>query len=63
MSEPAIFDFDAIRKAMSPETAEDEETFCETCYDSGWICYGIGVGDPHFRLCEECFNPKELPCP
>lgn len=36
---------------------------CSECEDGGWIMYGIGVGDPHFRPCDACGNPKGLLSP
>jgi len=36
---------------------------CSNCEGSGWECYGIGRGDPHFRVCPECGNPEGYECP
>lgn len=43
-----------------PEFYDDE---CSTCAGSGWECYGIGSGDPHFRECTTCLNPDNRPSP
>ena len=31
---------------------------CLTCEGDGWECYGLGRGDPHFRVCSSCGNPE-----
>jgi len=36
---------------------------CQACEGGGWECYGLGFGDPHFRVCSECGNPEGLNCP
>lgn len=40
-----------------------EREICPECEGCGWIAYGIGVGDPHFRECDACHNPEDLPRP
>lgn len=44
-------------------TAEGIESYCSACENSGWECYSVGMGDPHFRVCTLCGNPEGLPCP
>ena len=36
---------------------------CAVCVGSGWECYGLGRGDPHFRVCPSCGNPEGYECP
>jgi hypothetical protein len=61
--------FDAVHSVVTghpmPEqtVAEASEPKCQTCEGGGWICYGLGFGDPHFRECESCYNPKGWPKP
>lgn len=54
--------FEGIDRRFRAKPVETERE-CPKCFDSGWECYGIGRGDPHFRLCDECYNPKGHPCP
>jgi hypothetical protein len=53
-------DFDTIRARMQ-ELREPE--VCPACEGAGWECYGIGVGDPHFKVCEACHNPEAKSSP
>lgn len=46
-----------------PGSQPIEYVYCAHCDDGGWIMYGIGRGDPHFRICEECHNPRNYLCP
>lgn len=65
----AIFDFDAIAKAMrdlkTPEPDRDEELpYCHDCEDGGWEGYFTPTGGgPNFRVCEKCGNPRGIPRP
>ncbi len=61
MSESIIFDFSAI--AAASKSPSGPEIKCEACEDGGWECYGIGIGDPHFRICPHCHNPEGHPSP
>lgn len=70
MTRRAADDFDAIRARMlqirgeeDPEFAEVEQAACPMCEGGGWEAYGIGSGDPHFRECTLCHNPKGHPSP
>jgi hypothetical protein len=61
------FDFIDRKHSIRPfapgvlvETAPPE---CALCANTGWECYGLGHGDPHFRVCEMCGNPEDLPSP
>ena len=36
---------------------------CSNCENGGWECYGLGFGDPHFRVCKVCGNPNDYPSP
>jgi hypothetical protein len=56
------FDFIDIKfKRKAPEP--DPEPYCSSCENGGWECYGLGRHDPHFRVCQVCGNPDDLPCP
>ncbi len=57
------FDFIAKKFAMPVRDDDLEVKYCDACEDGGWECYGIGFGDPHFRECPECGNPKGYPSP
>lgn len=49
-----------------PEPMPDavpESEVCATCEGGGWESYGLGRGDPHFRECQTCGNPEDVPCP
>jgi hypothetical protein len=48
-----------------PETAEEvvKAEVCRLCDGGGWECFGLGYGDPHFRVCEDCGNPEGHPAP
>lgn len=41
----------------------EPEAVCDKCEGGGWEHYGLGWGDPHFRVCTKCENPEGLPCP
>ena len=62
MTEPAIFDYAAIRNALEQNGLE-EAPACPKCEGGGWEIYGLGRGDPHQRICTDCGNPEDLPCP
>jgi hypothetical protein len=55
--------FDYREPKAKPEEPEEAELVCLTCEGGGWECYGIGIGDPHFRECTKCHNPKNRPSP
>jgi hypothetical protein len=42
---------------------EDEDKICSRCEGAGWECYGIGQHDPHFKICEDCYNPLDRKSP
>jgi hypothetical protein len=53
-----VNDFKAIAERLKKPNDRVERQ-CPTCGDGdGWVCYATGRGDPHFRECGECFNPK-----
>lgn len=66
MTIPLADDFASIAAAMrkggdgEPEKAKPD---CHRCDNGGWEMYDLGRGDPHFRICEACGNPENLPCP
>jgi hypothetical protein len=45
------------------EQKHEAKPACSACEGGGWECYGLGFGDPHFRICPVCGNPDDLPCP
>ena len=51
------------RRKPEPEPEPEPERVCSSCEGGGWEYYGLGWGDPHFRVCRECLNPEGLPCP
>ena len=51
-----------ICKRFSWRALMDGEV-CPKCEGGGWECYGLGFGDPHFRVCDLCGNPEDFPCP
>lgn len=59
--------YDAIHSIITgrapSEEPKVEEPVCDACEGGGWEMYGIGHMDPHFRVCEVCFNPDGHPCP
>ena len=57
------FDFIDRKFSQKPRDEPRPEPECQTCFNSGWRCYGIGIGDPHFEECPTCYNPQRLPCP
>lgn len=59
---PIAEDFAGIAEAMLA-IADEEPAVCPKCEGGGWECYGLGYADPHFRVCDECYNPEGLPCP
>lgn len=60
-------DFAAIRARMTEigndNTVISDDGTCPKCEGGGWTMYGLGHGDPHFRVCEECGNPNGNPSP
>ncbi len=42
---------------------QNEPQVCPVCEGGGWVHYGLGRGDPHFKQCERCGNPEDFPCP
>lgn len=50
-----------LLEALQGKKEHAEE--CSVCSGGGWICYGIGIGDPHFKECDKCGNPENLECP
>jgi len=69
-SAPGIFvDTDAMwRATMDVATSHTPAermilAVCPNCEGGGWEHYGLGFGDPHFRVCSECGNPEGLDCP
>lgn len=46
-----------------PDCGNAKNRTCPTCEGGGWECYGIGIGDPHFRECLTCHNPEGHPQP
>lgn len=65
MTDFAADDFAAIRARMVEINAEQEHeaVVCSACEGGGWEAYGLGHGDPHFRVCTACGNPEGLPSP
>ncbi len=67
MTNFAADDFAAIRARMAeindPKAHRPDVPICTTCEGGGWEAYGIGRGDPHFRVCTACGNPEDLPSP
>jgi hypothetical protein len=54
----SVYDFRAIADRMKAPN-DQVELQCKTCGDGdGWICYGTGDMDPHFRECDDCRNPN-----
>lgn len=51
-----------MREIKDEEQVEDEG-YCSACEGGGWECYGLGRGDPHFRVCTVCGNPNGHPSP
>ncbi len=51
------------QKLATAVEIEPEIPYCQTSEDGGWIAYGLGRGDPHFRVCDDCGNPFKRPCP
>jgi len=47
----------------SAKPEPDTQDTCSVCEGGGWIAFGLGHGDPHFRVCDQCFNPEGHPCP
>ena len=60
-----VDDFAAINQALRSVRAGSDNPgpVCIACEDGGWIMYGLGVGDPHFRECDVCYNPEGHPSP
>lgn len=54
--------FDDIDRQFRRKAPEPEPV-CEKCEGGGWEWYGLGWGDPHFRVCDRCYNPEGLPSP
>lgn len=77
MSTPIADEFGEIRRrvdelraeresmlaARPPASEAGEDTICFACEGGGWIAYGLGHNDPHFRVCDACNNPQGLPSP
>lgn len=63
----AVYDFSGIaarlREIKSGPETDNTVTYCSACEDSGWVYYGTGHNDPHFKECEECGNPNNFHCP
>lgn len=60
----AADDFDAIRARLLELRGDTPtEYFCPECEGDGWVAYGIGKGDPHFKECETCGNPNNQKSP
>lgn len=57
--------YDAIRSIVEGRAMPEPEPepTCNKCEGGGWEMYGIGRGDPHFRVCEACDNPEGYPSP
>lgn len=61
-----VFDFASVAahlKKDAPSASQEKASYCSACENGGWECYGIGLGDPHFRECKECGNPLGLESP
>jgi hypothetical protein len=64
MMKSIIFDHDAIGTEMVKiKRGSEPEVTCEACEDGGWEMFGLGINDPHFRICPKCGNPNNHPCP
>lgn len=66
MTQHAANDFASIAMRMRElrgEPIPTAEPTCRTCEGGGWECYGLGIGDPHFRTCPACGNPEGHPSP
>lgn len=62
---PIADDYANIRSRLAEIEAgqREKDTVCLLCEGGGWTAYGLGHGDPHFRVCEACGNPEGVPCP
>jgi len=61
---PVADDFAYIAGRMRElQGGEPEGEYCTACEGGGWECYGLGIGDPHFRVCPVCGNPSGHPSP
>jgi hypothetical protein len=61
-STPIAEDFCAIAQRMQ-ELARKNAPGCLRCEDSGWVAYGLGRGELHFRECPCCLNPTNRAAP
>lgn len=62
MTVPVAEDFAGIKAATEALHGNDAPV-CPACEDGGWEMYGLGRGDPHYRVCKTCHNPEGLPSP
>jgi hypothetical protein len=60
-----VDDFENIGRRLRDltECSKTSAPECSECEGGGWIAYGIGHSDPHFRECDVCHNPKGNPSP
>ena len=65
MSTFAADDFDAIRRRMAElkcDAPAEDEPYCDACENGGWVQV-YSHHPPAFGVCQDCFNPLDLPSP